>query len=459
MWFGNIVTMRWWDDLWLNEAFAEFACYWAADARHPLHRRLGRRTSPATSWTAYLADQGPIVAPDPPAAARRRRRPPPIFDAITYPKGASVLQQLMTYVGEATFVAGMAAYFARHAWGNTTLQDLVDALAAASGRDLDAWRAGWLETAGTDRLTLEHDPTAWCWSPTGRRGAPRPHVLAVGAYGATRTAWTARLRQVEVQGPRTPSTCPRGADLYLVNDDDLTFAAPARPSPRGRPRRARPPLPTRALAGVAVATVWDMLVRGEATAADVVPLPHRRAARRDRADAWSSPTSRSRSTPPSCGRRPPSAATLLAAVAEACRGSPRTPPAGRWRCARLARTARRPRRGGPAARGRRRRRRPALAVLVRLGRARRRPDEEVARLLERDPDPDAWFRALAVRAARPVGRGQGGGLAGAGGRRAACRSGRSARWRTAFWRPGQDDLLAPVRRAVPRCCPGWTAAG
>src|SRR3954452_6854186 len=123
MWFGNIVTMRWWDDLWLNEAFAEFACNWA----------MVRATSYTDAWAghlavgelrAYLADQGPASHPihqpieDVAQAAAS-------FDAITYPKGASTLAQLMHYLGEDTFAAGMAADFARHAWGNNTLQDLM----------------------------------------------------------------------------------------------------------------------------------------------------------------------------------------------------------------------------------------------------------------------------------------------------------------------------------------------
>lgn len=130
MWFGNIVTMRWWDDLWLNEAFAEFACHWAAEraTRHTdawaSHLMIGK-------ISAYLSDQGPASHPihqpihDVAQAAS-------IFDNITYPKGASVLQQLKTYVGEEHFRTGMAAYFARHAWGNTTLQDLIDSLSEAA---------------------------------------------------------------------------------------------------------------------------------------------------------------------------------------------------------------------------------------------------------------------------------------------------------------------------------------
>ena len=225
MWFGNIVTMRWWDDLWLNEAFAEFAANWA----------LTRATRFTDAWArhladdkqqAYLADQGPgshpirQAVPDVAAAAAT-------FDAITYPKGASVLHQLMTYLGEEAFTRGMAAYFAQHAWANTTLQDLMDALAAASGRDLDRWRDSWLGEAGPDVLTLEHSGSAFELVATPAPGtrAPRPHVVGVGAYRRTSSGLSrVAFETVEVAGERTPVELPEGADLYLANDDDLTFA-------------------------------------------------------------------------------------------------------------------------------------------------------------------------------------------------------------------------------------------
>ena len=251
MWFGNIVTMRWWDDLWLNEAFAEFAANWAAE-RATSYVDAGAGYLAASKLKAYLADQGPISHPirqpihDVAEAAA-------IFDNITYPKGASVLHQLMVYVGEEQFRAGMTAYFAEHAWGNTTLQDLIDALAASSGRDLEAWRAGWLETAGTDRLTLERDDEGRLvlLARGPRDGEPRPQVLGVGAYerDGDRLRRTA-LATVEVDGRRTPVDLAADADLYLVNDDDLTFATD--PTGRGDPRHAsstRPrqlPTPSRA---------------------------------------------------------------------------------------------------------------------------------------------------------------------------------------------------------------------
>ena len=440
MWFGNIVTMRWWDDLWLNEAFAEFAAHWAAT----------RATSYTDVWAthlageelkAYLADQGPASHPirqpilDVAQAAS-------IFDAITYPKGASVLRQLMTYVGEQAFSAGMADYFARHAWGSTVLQDLVDALSRASGRDLDAWREGWLEQAGTDRLTLEADDTgALVLVTRGPAGPPRPHVLAVGAYrrdgGAlVRTA----LATVEVQGERTPVELPVGADLYLVNDDDLTFAT-ARPSSRAGLLAGAALLPRPLSRGVAVATVWDMLVTGEATAAeavacvtsvlavetaDTVVEPYLTLAL-DAAELWA----------PAADR--PALAAQVAAVCwrlslqpnrrqAALRGVART-------AADLDEVAQLRAEAGADVD-------LQWRALVRTAELGGRTEDRVAALLARDPDPDVRVRALAVQAAR----------ADAGSKEAVWQAlavdrtvpvGVLRSVTAAFWRPGQDALLAP----------------
>ena len=150
MWFGNLVTMRWWNDLWLNESFAE----WASTTCQ----------SEATRWTdawttfgthekdwAYRQDQlsstHPIVA-----EIRDLQDVEVNFDGITYAKGASVLKQLVAYVGREPFRDGLRAYFAKHAWGNTTLDDLLSELEATSGRDLRTWSKQWLETAGVSTL-------------------------------------------------------------------------------------------------------------------------------------------------------------------------------------------------------------------------------------------------------------------------------------------------------------------
>ncbi|MFF8387790.1 aminopeptidase N [Streptomyces kanasensis] len=447
MWFGNIVTMRWWDDLWLNEAFAEFACHWAATAA----------TAHTDAWVghlavgklrAYLADQGPASHPIR-QPVRDVAEAASIFDAITYPKGASVLRQLMEYVGEEAFTAGMSRYFARHAWGTTTLRDLTDVLAEASGRDLDAWRAGWLDTAGTDRLTLDQGPDGPVLHATGPGGgAPRPQVLTVGAYHRTSDGGLERTAQatVEVQGPRTPLALPPGADLYLVNDDDLTFAT-ARPDAASRDtlltQAAR--LPGALPRGVAVATVWDMLVTGEATAAeaaravgavvatetcDAVVEPYLTLAG-DITELWAPEEHR---------------AGLTSVLATTCRriadGAPH-PARRRVALRALARTASGDaleRLGAEAeADDDRDLRWRVLARTAELGGA---AAADAAKLLAADPDPEAWVRELCVRAAAPD----------AGAKADAWRVlvteravpvawvGRVA---AAFWRPGQDTVLAP----------------
>ena len=441
MWFGNIVTMRWWDDLWLNEAFAEFACYWAA----------ARATRFTDAWaglladwklSAYLADQGPISHPIR-QPIRDVAEAASVFDAITYPKGAAVLRQLMTYVGEENFTAGMKAYFAGHAWGTTTLQDLVDAQAAASGRELDAWRAGWLETAGTDRLTLEADGPDLVLAGRGPDGPPRPQVLTVGAYrrGPAGLERTARAR-VDVRGARTPVDLPAGADLYLVNDEDLTFAT-TRPAAAERDRLATyaAELPTAVSRGVAVATVWDMLTTGEAgvdeavrcltsvlavETSDAVIEPYLQLAG-DAAELWAGD-----------GRR----GALLADVAAVCTALAARPGTRQVALRGLARGAADL---GAVARVWEQAGQDAdlgWRALVRKAELGGDTGDEVRDLLARDPDPDAKYRALAVRAAAPD----------AGEKAAVWRSlavdrtvpiGSAGAVAAAFWRPGQDDLLAP----------------
>ncbi|HSP54780.1 MAG TPA: aminopeptidase N, partial [Dehalococcoidia bacterium] len=155
MWFGDIVTMRWWEDLWLKESFAEWACHWAAEAA----------TRFTDAWSGYLAGEklrgyGADIAP----TTHPIRQPAndvaeasANFDGITYPKGAGVLKQLYSFVGADAFLAGVRSYFAKHAWGNAELGDMINELSGASGRDLSAWAGAWLDTAGTDRLALELD--------------------------------------------------------------------------------------------------------------------------------------------------------------------------------------------------------------------------------------------------------------------------------------------------------------
>jgi aminopeptidase N len=451
MWFGNIVTMRWWDDLWLNEAFAEFAADWAGE-RATAYRDMWAGHLAFGKQRAYRTDQGPISHPIR-QPVHNTDEAASIFDAITYDKGASVLHQLMTYVGEENFSAGMTAYFARHAWSNTALQDLIDALAKASGRDLDAWRAGWLDTAGTDVLALERDGDGFVLVAEGPAGhAPRPQVLAIGAYrkvGDDSELERVALVNVEVQEPRTAVDLPAGADFYLVNDDDLTFARNrVDPADRQALFLAAAALPTPISRGVAVATVWDLVVNGDATPADAVRCVTAVLAREtgdtviepyldlavEAAQLWAPDTQR---------------AELTAEVAAVCRRLADEPGRRQVALRAFARCAAD---------------RDDLAWLEEqadgdvdlLWRALTRKAElfggdaasrdeiasEAARLQERDPDPDSWVRTLAVRAAMPD----------AAEKEAAWQKvavdhdvpiGSVSTVMSAFWRPGQDALLAP----------------
>ncbi|MER5353267.1 aminopeptidase N [Kitasatospora sp. NPDC002551] len=242
MWFGNLVTMEWWNDLWLNESFATYAeavCQAEApDSKWP------------NSWTtfanqmktwAYRQDQLPSTHPIM-ADINDLEDVQVNFDGITYAKGASVLKQLVAYVGQDAFFEGVRAYFKRHAWGNTRLGDLLGALEEASGRDLKAWSAAWLETAGINvlrpALTLNTDGEIESFAvlqdapalPAGAKGEAvlRPHRIAVGLYELTDGALVRTDRiELDVDGPRTevPQLVGRHRPaVILLNDDDLSYA-------------------------------------------------------------------------------------------------------------------------------------------------------------------------------------------------------------------------------------------
>jgi aminopeptidase N len=234
MWFGDLVTMRWWDDLWLNESFAEYVST--------------RATADATRWTdawttfcniekawAYRQDQLPTTHPiaadivDIEAVKVN-------FDGITYAKGASVLKQLAHYVGEDEFTNALQGYFQRHAFANTTLQDLLDALAEASGRDLSTWSKEWLQTAGvnTFRARFDVDSDGRFAAFTVLQEAPeeyptlRSHRLRIGLFDRTGDG-VVRREQVEIDVTGAQTDVPElvgkaQPDLVLVNDDDLTYA-------------------------------------------------------------------------------------------------------------------------------------------------------------------------------------------------------------------------------------------
>jgi aminopeptidase N len=354
-----------------------------------------------------------------------------------------VLKQLVAFVGEDVFVSALQRYFGKHAWGNTTLDDLVAEVAVASGRDLTPWVEGWLETAGTDRVALEREDGAAVLvvtPPPGR--APLPHRLLIGAY-ADRGSGMAQLDlvPVEVAGERTRVDVDPAAELLLVNDEDLTFAT-VRPDPvslelmlsRGGE------LPTAVGRTLALTTAWRLLYDGDLSARQLVdcgigilgrettesvvePLLGRLV---EAADHWAPPAERNE---------------LLSRVAELCvtlvESDARRVAAVRA----LAQSATTPEQLAALA---------AHATdhdltwrrLTRLAELGRLEQGEVDALLADDPDPDAWLNAVRVRAAVPAAEAK------------------AQAWQTvvvdrrvppdvlgrvgrAFWRPGQDELLTP----------------
>ncbi|MEU1124467.1 aminopeptidase N [Streptomyces sp. NPDC005899] len=243
MWFGDLVTMEWWNDLWLNESFATYtsiACQAYAEGSRWPHSWTTFANSMKT-W-AYRQDQLPSTHP---IMADIRDLDDVLvnFDGITYAKGASVLKQLVAYVGMDEFFKGVQAYFKAHAFGNTRLSDLLGALEETSGRDLRTWSKAWLETAGINvlRPEIETDGNGHVTSfavlqeapalPAGAKGEPtlRPHRIAVGCYDLDAAGQLVRTRRIEldVDGERTavpfPADTARPA-VVLLNDDDLSYA-------------------------------------------------------------------------------------------------------------------------------------------------------------------------------------------------------------------------------------------
>ncbi len=283
MWFGDLVTMRWWDDLWLNESFAT----WAENvAQAEATRWTGAWTTFAQVWKAwaYRQDQlpstHPIAADIPDIAAVEVN-----FDGITYAKGAAVLKQLVAYVGRDNFRTGVRAYFEQHAYRNATLHDLLAALEAASGRDLASWSKAWLETAGVNTLRPEYgaDADGRLTGFAVRQEAPashpvlRPHRIAIGLYNRTAEGLTrTRRAEVDITGERTAVPALDGEpvpDLVLVNDDDLSYA---------KIRLDERSLATltggigtftqRLPAALCWSAAWDMVRDGEMAARDYVSL-------------------------------------------------------------------------------------------------------------------------------------------------------------------------------------------
>ncbi len=234
MWFGDLVTMRWWDDLWLNESFATYISTLCQAEATEFTTAWTTFANTEKSW-AYAQDQlpstHPIAADMVDVAAVEVN-----FDGITYAKGASVLKQLVAYVGQDAFLDGVRRYFRTHEYGNTTLGDLLGPLSDATGRDLTAWAEQWLQTSQVNTLrpvyTLDDDGRyrSFAIEQTAVPEHPvlRDHRLAVGLYTAGPDGLTRTHRvELDVSGARTEVGQLAGhpaADLVLVNDDDLTYA-------------------------------------------------------------------------------------------------------------------------------------------------------------------------------------------------------------------------------------------
>ena len=236
MWFGDLVTMKWWDDLWLNESFAEWSSYLALVEATRFKNSWAGFNAERKNW-AYRQDQltstHPIAADMIDIETVKAN-----FDGITYAKGASVLHQLVAHVGRENFIAGLQVYFAKHAHKNTTLSDLLSELEKTSGRSLDNWVSTWLQTAGVNTLrpviklsgdiyesiSIKQEPPL---IPAGS-SEKRPHRLAVGLYDLAGDKLVRRKSvELDVAGEQTDVSQLAGekqADLLLINDHDLSYA-------------------------------------------------------------------------------------------------------------------------------------------------------------------------------------------------------------------------------------------
>ena len=233
MWFGDLVTMRWWNDLWLNESFAEYASTLATAEATEWHGAWTTFAALEKSW-AYRQDQLPSTHPIV-AEINDLEDVQVNFDGITYAKGASVLKQLVAWVGQEPFMRGVGEYFKKHAYQNTELSDLLRELEAQSGRDLKSWSANWLETAGVNTLRADFKVeggkfTSFAITQTAIKEHPtiRPHRMAIGFFNLVDGSLK-RVHRIEldVDGDRTEVDSLVGfeqPDLILLNDDDLAYA-------------------------------------------------------------------------------------------------------------------------------------------------------------------------------------------------------------------------------------------
>jgi aminopeptidase N len=288
MWFGDLVTLRWWNDIWLNESFAEYLGFRVAS--EATRFTDGRASFAGTrKLRGYMADQAPTthpVAGEAPTAEHAHI----LLDAISYPKGASALTQLAAWLGDDVFLAGLRRHFARNAYGNATLADLIGAMSEASGRDLADWTERWLRTpqVSTLRPVVEVDPDGRYASVEVEQTVPaeypvpRSHRIGIATFTLGADGTLTRDDRVEIDVPhdapggRTPVPALVGrpaADLLLLNDGDLTFAN-IRFDERSADRLADtlPALAEPLARALVWGATWDMVRDGEITPERFVEL-------------------------------------------------------------------------------------------------------------------------------------------------------------------------------------------
>ena len=285
MWFGDLVTMKWWQDLWLNESFAEWASYMAVSESTKYKNAWTEFNSVRKNW-AYRADQ---LSSTHPIAVEMKDLDDvrTNFDGISYAKGASVLQQLVAHVGRENFITGLRKYFAKHAYANTELSDLITELEAASGKNLTAWVATWLRTAGVNTLrpviTLNGENYA---SVSIKQEVPpmpigskelRPHRLFIGLFDISGSALVRRESiEVDIAGEITEIkelSGKKSADLLLINDQDQTYAK-LRFDDRSveTMKKYLGQLDDSLARGLIWASLWDSTRDGELAASDYIEI-------------------------------------------------------------------------------------------------------------------------------------------------------------------------------------------
>ena len=287
MWFGDLVTMRWWDDLWLNESFAEWASHHAQVQATQFTEAWTGFTISRKGW-AYRQDQmpstHPIAADMSDLDAVRVN-----FDGITYAKGASALKQLVAFVGLEHFIAGLRTYFREFAWGNTELTDLLGHLTRASGRDLDDWAQQWLQTSGVNllrpiletddegaltRVAVVQEPPS---SPPGLPAVLRDHRMRIGMYAMIEGSLQ-RTDSIEVDIAGEVTEIPElignpQPDLLLLNDDDLTYAKIRLDAVSAKTAREHLAALDDSLARTLLwAAAWDMTRDAEMTCGDFLDM-------------------------------------------------------------------------------------------------------------------------------------------------------------------------------------------